>query len=405
MAFPDDYKRVKMAGGTATDVDVHLGIPGQIIIDKTNWNIRLLDGVSPGGFKVVMEKDLVTNLQDPAFEGESLYIALGTDSGVGLPDSRARLWKASKLKAFFQKFLTITPNGGNTDFTVELLDSAMRANLRTLVPQITNLDLGTTTGFWRFQPSSALNLPADYPTTTAAHGFLLVMSQSTNELLQLAYVRDGTNRVWARQRVAGAFSAWGLASGITQSDLNGYLKINGTDQMGGILRLFTSTVGAASMRLLSGLDPNAPVDGDIWRRDATGGLMWRKGGATLSLLDTGNGPTFIDDRITAQASSKMFGIGQTWTDVTGTRTPGVTYQNTTAKPIAIALNAYQGGGGALSFETGPTAGSLTQIGAGFYDATSGGAGSVFVSQGPFPVPPGHFYKYTGVTPSFWKEMR
>lgn len=405
MAFPDDYKRVKMAGGVATDVNVHLGVPAQIIIDKSNWNIRLLDGVTPGGHKVVMEKDLVNSLQNPALEGNSLFIALGTDSGPGVADSRARLWKSSWLNHFFQKFIAITMNGSNTDFTVELLDSALRANLRTVVPQITNLNSGTTTGFWRFQPSSALNLPADFPVGSAAHGFLFVMAQSTNELYQIVYSRDGTNRAWVRERVAGAFTPWTITSGLTQTDLDGYLKLNGTSQMLGRLRLLTSTVDSSSMRILSGPAPNAPSDGDVWRTDAMGGLIWRKGGASFTILDTANGPDYIDARVAAQVSDKLFGVGQTWTDVTGTRTPGVTYQNTTPKPIAIVLNAYQGGGGVLSFETGPAAGSLTQIGTGFYDATSGGAGSVFASQGPFPVPPGHFYKYTGTTPVFWKEMR
>jgi hypothetical protein len=34
------------------------------------------------------------------------------------------------------------------------------------------------------------------------------------------------------------------------------------------------------------------------------------------------------------------GIGQTWTDVTGSRGNGVTYTNSTGKPIAIALSAW-----------------------------------------------------------------
>lgn len=40
------------------------------------------------------------------------------------------------------------------------------------------------------------------------------------------------------------------------------------------------------------------------------------------------------------ADLKEIGVGQTWQDVTGSRTAGVTYTNTTGKPIGISLVTY-----------------------------------------------------------------
>lgn len=43
----------------------------------------------------------------------------------------------------------------------------------------------------------------------------------------------------------------------------------------------------------------------------------------------------------ASAASAMIGMGQTWQDVTGSRTAGTTYQNTTGKPIQVLITFSQ----------------------------------------------------------------
>ncbi len=58
------------------------------------------------------------------------------------------------------------------------------------------------------------------------------------------------------------------------------------DDMGGRLGIAAGTTGSASMRLPDGVAPTSPVDGDIWRRDAGGGLFLRKGASTVGLVDT-----------------------------------------------------------------------------------------------------------------------
>lgn len=62
------------------------------------------------------------------------------------------------------------------------------------------------------------------------------------------------------------------------------------DTMTGQLVLPASTTGLAGLRIPNGVAPTSPADGDVWRRDAGGGLFLRKGGATAVILDDLNRP-------------------------------------------------------------------------------------------------------------------
>ena len=50
-----------------------------------------------------------------------------------------------------------------------------------------------------------------------------------------------------------------------------------------------------------------------------------------------NGAVVNDDLATAV---KPVGVGQTWQDLTGSRSVGVTYTNTTGRPIVVCVNGY-----------------------------------------------------------------
>lgn len=97
------------------------------------------------------------------------------------------------------------------------------------------------------------------------------------------------------------------------------------------------------------------------------------------------------------SSASTFGYGQTWQNVTASRTPGTTYTNTTGKPILVAIIAaststaytmtfFTGG---LSFPTvmsAPAAGYSTVV--------------------PIVIPPGGTYSATVVNCSLtWTELR
>lgn len=60
-----------------------------------------------------------------------------------------------------------------------------------------------------------------------------------------------------------------------------------------------------------------------------------KGG--IDVLDDADVPGLVADFVLALNSSVLsFGQGQTWVDVTSSRTPGVTYTNSTNKPIMVS---------------------------------------------------------------------
>ena len=54
--------RFAQMGDTTEKVKVYTGIPKQLVVDTSKWNIHLMDGVTPGGYKVAMAADLATGL-------------------------------------------------------------------------------------------------------------------------------------------------------------------------------------------------------------------------------------------------------------------------------------------------------------------------------------------------------
>ena len=172
--------------------------------------------------------------------------------------------------------------------------------------------------------------------------------------------------------------------------------------------------GTASLNIPAGADtPDVQVDGDIWA-DSSENLRYRRGGADATVFDSVNLPrpapgemaagTETAPRALSAADAReaivalALGIGQTWQDVSGSRSFGTTYQNTTGKPILVAARANMSVAGIL--EVSP-------------DGSSGWVitGS-FPSNSPQPniyaiVPPGHYYRATGTVSNLimWSELR
>jgi hypothetical protein len=98
------------------------------------------------------------------------------------------------------------------------------------------------------------------------------------------------------------------------------------------------------------------------------------------------------------ATSIAIGDGQTWTDVSGSRTAGTDIQNTTGRPIMVAIS--QTGGTQRLVQVGATIGSYVQVG---YVDGSGGIESTCT----FVVPAGHYYTVggSGGTIVIWAELR
>lgn len=94
----------------------------------------------------------------------------------------------------------------------------------------------------------------------------------------------------------------------------------------------------------------------------------------------------------------LLGVGQSWQNLTGSRSSGITYQNTSGKPIEVKVNSNVTTG-AANFNVGVTAGALRQISA----TTTGGGTAVQQTNGGI-VPNGHFYLYNGSIAA-WMELR
>lgn len=106
---------------------------------------------------------------------------------------------------------------------------------------------------------------------------------------------------------------------------------------------------------------------------------------------------------TAQAINVLaptIGVGQTWQDFTGSRTDDASYQNTTGKPIMVAVSQDDLSGTNRMFAYVSTDGSswvLVQTSM----SSSSARGSVC-----FIVPPSHYYRVnTSTTIVAWAELR
>ena len=100
----------------------------------------------------------------------------------------------------------------------------------------------------------------------------------------------------------------------------------------------------------------------------------------------------------ALTAMSSLGYGQTWQSVTGFRSTGTTYYNTTSKPIQFVVNfAYAAGGSNVT---------ITINGVSFtLDSAPGNMNSL---KGAFTVPVGNSYLATnnsGVTVNNWLELR
>lgn len=100
------------------------------------------------------------------------------------------------------------------------------------------------------------------------------------------------------------------------------------------------------------------------------------------------------DTAVAAAPSNGIGDGQTWQNVTGSRTIGTSYQNTTGKPIEVAIRF--GTGGNAPFEVSSNNSTWVEIGRGLASSTQ---------QSYAIIPNNYYYRVTGFAVSSWSELR
>ena len=90
------------------------------------------------------------------------------------------------------------------------------------------------------------------------------------------------------------------------------------------------------------------------------------------------------------SDSQSIGVGQTWQNVSGSRSSGVTYTNSTGKPIQVQICKNTNGGGSFFIDSVQT---------GYYFAS----GNDFVATATI-VPSGSTYQYNGGV-ALWAELR
>lgn len=94
------------------------------------------------------------------------------------------------------------------------------------------------------------------------------------------------------------------------------------------------------------------------------------------------------------ANGVALGVNQTWQDLTSSRSAGTSYQNTTGKPIQVALRLNTGASGLVQVSTDNASW-----------VTLGVSNSSAFANVSFVVPHGYYYRVTGVTAASWAELR
>jgi hypothetical protein len=159
----------------------------------------------------------------------------------------------------------------------------------------------------------------------------------------------------------------------------------------------TSTITGGS---ITGITDLAVADGGTGVSSLTANSVLLGNGTaaiqTVSPSTSGNVLTSNGTTWSSTANPKI-GVGQTWQNVTGSRTRGTTYTNSTGAPIMVCITAQAGGGPSPYQAEGYVDGSIvTQATCGFD-----------TSALSFIVPNGSTYKYDGTayTINLWTELR
>ncbi len=136
---------------------------------------------------------------------------------------------------------------------------------------------------------------------------------------------------------------------------------------------------------------------------STTGLL---GDQTQSVWNTGTGtteslvsPAKIANAISTYFNANSVGYGQSWVDVTGSRSPNTSYENTTSRPIQVMITSARGNPLEVS-SNGSTWVSVQQ---------RMGEPNIYRNTASPIIPVGHYYKISGTTnyPVFehWAELR
>lgn len=195
---------------------------------------------------------------------------------------------------------------------------------------------------------------------------------------------------------------------------------NGDVTLTGTQTLTNKTLTTPTITLKQSASPTPTAEGDIqWDTDDNRLVIGDGAGQktfsddTKVLLLTGGTLTGAVSGVTPTNAAHLtrkdyvdgvaIGVGQTWTDVSGSRAFSTTYQNTTGRPIAVFVTGTRSGaGGTMDFLTGASAGSVAVRGS--VTSTVSDARSAFTGV---IVTAGEYYRVnaTSFTVISWTELR
>lgn len=138
-------------------------------------------------------------------------------------------------------------------------------------------------------------------------------------------------------------------------------------------------------------DSITPTNNFVLKSNVDGSLTLARGneGATSQDILTVNAA----GKVTLAGGNNEIGVDQTWQDVSGSRAHTTSYQNTTGKPIQVAIA--DSSGSTLQVSTD----DATWINIGTFSGTA----ATFLTA---IIPNGYYYRMNGtMTATYWSELR
>jgi hypothetical protein len=296
----------------------------------------------------------------------------------------------SNIRAAFDNTLSLdgsTPNAMSGDID---MNGNNFLNIGSL-----DADSFTLNGTAINNPASILSWEGAWVTATdyAAYD---VVSQNGSSYICLV---DHTSGTFATDLSA---SKWGLLAQVGASG-------GGSGDLVASNNLSDVADAATALANLGGQTQDAILDDLSGLTQATNKIPYFDSATTASVLDFKDEDDMASDSATAvpsQQSVKAYvdglvgggvGIGQTWQDVSASRSVGVSYQNTTGAPICVSIQ----------YNTGSTTTIDVSSNGSSWVTVSGQTVSGLNAAFSLIVPDNHYYRLVGAsaTISIWAELR
>jgi hypothetical protein len=197
----------------------------------------------------------------------------------------------------------------------------------------------------------------------------------------------GNLSVTGTTTATGAITANGGLTGNLTGNVTGNLTGNVTGNVTGSAGSLTSTLAVAN----GGTGLTTLTANNVILGNGTSAPSFVAPSTSGNVL-TSNGTTWQSTAL----PNNSIGTGQTWQDVSGSRVAGTSYQNTTGKPIQVAVSG--DGNGSVRYMQVSTDNS-TWINVGVFNSVYDGSTQTI-------VPNNIYYRAgSGVTISVWAELR